>query len=102
MKYLDKNSIGFGLIIGLLLPILGYWAWKVFFELLTVLKLMDPSGFSESWRARTFALLGICMNIFPFQYYQKRRYDNTMRGLIFPTILYVIIWVVVFRHAIFQ
>ena len=95
------NSIKVGIILGLLLPFVGFWLWKGVFEFLTMAGVMDPTGFSEDWRQRTFALLAICMNIIPFQYHQKRRNDNTMRGLIFPTVLYVVVWVVVFRESIF-
>ena len=98
---LKSNSIKNGIIIGLVLPFLGFWLWKGFFELFTMAGIMDPTGFSEDWRQRTFALLAICMNIIPFQRNQKKRHDETMRGLIFPTVMYVIIWVVFFRESIF-
>lgn len=99
--FLKKDSIRIGILIGLVLPFLGYWLWRGLFELLTLAEVMNPEGFSEDWRERTFALLGICMNIFPFQYYQKKRNDNSMRGLVFPTVAYVILWVVMFRDSIF-
>ena len=99
--FLKKNAIKIGIIIGLVLPFLGFWLWKGIFELATMAGIMNPTGFSEDWRERTFALLAICMNIIPFQYYQKKRFDDTMRGLVFPTILYVILWVVLFRDSIF-
>jgi hypothetical protein len=99
--FLKRDSIKIGIIVGLVLPFLGFWLWKGIFELLTLVNVMDPSGFSEDWRERTFALLAICMNIIPFQYYQKIRNDDTMRGLVFPTFLYVVLWVVIFRDSIF-
>jgi len=97
---LKDDSIKIGIVVGLLLPFVGFWLWKGIFELLTMVNVMDPTGFSEDWRQRTFALLAICMNIFPFQYHQKRRNDDTMRGLVFPTILYVVTWVIFFRESI--
>ena len=99
--FLNKNDIKLGIILGLVLPFLGFWLWKGLFELLTIANIMDPTGFSEDWRERTFALLAICMNIIPFQYYQKKRNDDTMRGLVFPTLLYVFLWVFIFRDSIF-
>jgi len=99
--FLKKDSIKIGIIVGLVLPFLGLWLWKGIFELLTVANIMDPSGFSESWRERTFALLGICMNLIPFHYHQKKHNDETMRGMVFPTFLYVVIWVIFFRDSIF-
>ena len=99
--FYKKNDIKIGILIGLLLPFLGFWLWKGIFELLTMMKVMDPTGFSEDWRERTFALLAICLNIFPFQFHQKNRNDDTMRGLVFPTVLYVVLWVILFRESIF-
>ena len=98
---LKSNSIKIGIVVGLILPFVGFWLWKGIFELLTMANIMDPTGFSEDWRQRTFALLAICMNIIPFQYHQKKRNDDTMRGLVFPTVLYVITWVIFFRESIF-
>ena len=95
------NSIKIGIILGITLPFIGFWLWKGVFELLTMANVMDPTGFSEDWRQRTFALLAICMNIIPFQYHQKKRNDDIMRGLVFPTVLYVVAWVIIFRESIF-
>ncbi len=99
--FLKKDSIKIGIILGLVIPFLGYWFWKGFFALLTFADVMNPTGFSESWRERTIALLAICMNIIPFQYYQKIRNDESMRGLVFPTVFYVVFWVFMFRDFIF-
>lgn len=98
----NKNAVSTGIILGLLLPFLGFWLIKGFFELFTYFELFNPNGFSASWRARTIALLAICANIIPFNLYRKRRFDDSMRGLIFPTIFFVAIWVYQFRADIFQ
>ncbi len=97
----EKNQILLGIIIGICVPIIGWALFQMLFEGLTTIGVMDEvtSGSSEG-RIRTLALLGICSNIIPFEIYRKKRYDNTMRGLIFPTLIYVCIWVYVYRHLI--
>ena len=97
---LKRNTILTGIILGILLPLAGFWIIKGLFVFFTNIGWFDPNGFSESWRLRTISLLAICLNIFPFNWYRKNRFDESMRGLIFPTTLFVIIWVIRFQDAI--
>ena len=89
---LDKDSLPLGIILGLIVPFIGFAVWKMFFESFTDMGMMDSTGMSENWRDRTTALLAICMNIIPFTVYNKKRFYNTMRGLVFPTMLFCMIW----------
>ncbi len=97
----NRNHILAGIILGIITPILGYFLIDAIFKLLNELGIMDPDGFSFTWRERTTSLLAICMNLIPFQLYKLKRFDNAMRGLIFPTIIMVAYWVYHFRHAFF-
>lgn len=97
---LNKNSISTGILLGIILPIVGLFFWHSVFELLSKGGIMNPDGFSFTWRERTTSLLAICMNLIPFQLYKNRRYEQSMRGLIFPTVIFVIIWVYYFRAAL--
>lgn len=94
--FLDKNSLVLGILLGLIVPFVGYAIWLMIFEQLENAGIMSATGFSENWRERTIALLAICMNLIPFSVYNRRRYYNTMRGMVFPTILLVIIWFVLY------
>ena len=89
---LDKDSLPLGLILGLIVPFVGLAVWKMVFEQFSGMGIVDGSGFSDNWRERTTALLAICMNIVPFSLYNKKRHYNTMRGLVFPTVLLSLIW----------
>lgn len=89
---LDKNSIVLGLILGIAIPFVGYSLWLIVFEQLTNAGVMSSQGFSSSWRQRTTGLLAICCNLIPFIIYNRKRYDNTMRGIIFPTVAYAMVW----------
>ncbi len=97
---LNQNKIVTGLILGVLLPIIGYFFFGALFQLLTKAGIMNPDGFSETWRHRTVALLAIMLNLIPFQIFKARHFDQSMRGLIFPTVLLVIAWVIYFRGAL--
>ncbi len=98
---LRTNDFKVGLITGLLVPILTYGLLSLLFmllaTLLTSLELSDPNTLSQNWRERTHVLLAICGNLIPFNLHKKARHEASMRGMIFPTILFVAIWVWWFR-----
>ncbi len=96
----NRDSIPIGIILGILIPVIGYYFWSSLFELLGQAGIMNPDGFSFTWRARTTSLLAICMNLIPFQIYKNKRFDKSMRGLIFPTVLFVGYWIYHFRAAL--
>lgn len=98
----DKNHIVLGLILGFCAPVVGYALTMMFFEGLTSMGVMDEvTGSSMAQRVRTMTLIGICANIIPFEIYRKKRFENTMRGLVFPTIIYVTIWVFMYKDVLF-
>jgi len=97
---LNQNKIVTGIILGVLLPIIGYFFFGALFKLLTGAGVMNPDGFSETWRHRTVALLAIMLNLIPFQVFKAKHFDQSMRGLIFPTVFLVFAWVYYFRAAL--
>ena len=89
---LNKDSLPIGLILGIVTPFVGYAVWMMLFEQMDSMGWLDNSGFSENWRNRTIALLAICMNIIPFSIYNRKRFYNSMRGFVFPTLILAVIW----------
>jgi len=96
------NNILIGLLIGVCVPIVGYAIFMMIFEAMESAGVMDEvtSG-SAAKRGRTLALLGICSNIIPFEIFRKKRLDNTMRGLVIPTVIYIGIWIFTYKHILF-
>jgi len=91
---LEKDSVFTGIILGAIVPVVGYMAVEFIFSLLSQAGLMEyVSGGGVSRRMRTLALLGICCNLIPFNVCRRNKWDNTMRGIVFPTLLYVGGWV---------
>ncbi len=99
---LNKNHILLGLVIGICLPIVGYAIFMIVFEAMESAGIMDEvtSG-SAARRTRTLALLGICSNILPFEIFRKKRFDNTMRGLVIPTVIYIGAWIFMYKDILF-
>ena len=101
MTILQKDKFWLGLLIGLCVPIAMYGI------LLTVVDVIDQNflppdvSISRGFRERTLSVLAICSNLIPFHLYKRNYCDNTMRGLIIPTIGLVIFWIWQYgRHLI--
>jgi len=85
----EKDSIVSGLLLGVLIPFVGF---ALFLELYDqLLENTDPN-----FRKRTSALLGICLNLIPFSIFNRKRFFNSMRGIMIPTVIYAFIWLFVF------
>ncbi len=98
---LEKDSIILGVIIGIVLPFVGYAVFLMLYEQLEGAGIINTNGFSGSFRQRTTSLLAICLNLIPFIKWSKQHGYNTMRGIIFPTLLYVGIWLYYFSSFLF-
>ncbi len=95
---LQKDSIPLGLIIGLLVPFVGYAALLEIYDQLAAQQVISDLGMTNNFRERTIALLAVCFNLIPFIYYNRLRFFNTMRGLVFPTVLLAVVWLFYFRE----
>ena len=99
---MDKNSIFTGLVLGAVVPVLGFIVVEFIFSLLIQVNLMEyVDGSGTSRRMRTLALIGICSNLVPFHIARRNKWDNTMRGIVFPTLLYVGFWLYQFGSLFF-
>lgn len=97
MRRKRNDNFMIGLMIGATMPVIAYWAIGVIFEGLTDAGIMDEvtsSTFDK--RLKTLSLLAICSNIIPSQLSNNWRYTNVLRGVIFATLIYAVIWVLYF------
>lgn len=91
----EKDSIVAGLLLGVAIPFVGYAIWLEIYDQLEANDLVSGFGRGD-FRRRTSALLGICMNLIPFMFFNRKRFFNSMRGVMIPTIIYGFIWFFVF------
>lgn len=90
---MEKDSIITGLVVGALTPVLGFMALEQILQTLMSLGWLDiASGESVNSRQRTVALMALCCNLIPFHYFYKNYCDYSMRGIVFPTMIYVGAW----------
>ncbi len=86
----NKNKVWFGLLVGFLVPFVGYGILLVIYDWLDGIGAIE--ALSPEFRNRTPALFALCLNIIPFQIFKRRWMTHAMRGMIFPTLIYAIWW----------
>jgi len=96
----DKNSFSLGLLIAIALPLLAIGIFYGIFEGLEALGWVSTEGFRPMFRERTLSILAIGMNALALQFYQKRKATETMRGIVIPTTVWVVVWIFVFGRYI--
>lgn len=98
----DNNTIPIGLLLGAIIPVIGFVLFEGIFNGLELAGLIEEATVSSMGRRqRTIALLAICTNLLPFNFAKKRKLDNIMRGIIFPTLVYVGGWIYTYYDVLF-
>jgi hypothetical protein len=98
---LNQNKLYIGLILGTAIPFVGFALLLEVFDQLDKLGLLSGEGFAANFRQRTTALIAICLNLIPFQLYNRLKYTQSMRGVALPTVFYGILWFVWFGKELF-
>lgn len=93
---MNRNALWFGLVVGLVLPFVGYAVLLMIYDGLESSGLLSGEGFSENFRQRTLGIVAICLNLIPLNFFQKRRFTQSMRGLVLATFLYAVVWFIYF------
>lgn len=93
---LKHNTLTSGLIIGAVVPVIAYGLLLTLYTLLDMMGIMSDIGFAEDFRTRTLALFAICSNLITVQRYRKSYQFDTIRGILFTTMIMIIAWFFVF------
>ena len=93
----NKDHILIGITAGLILPALSYGILTLIYELLDSVGLASGLNLSSQFRQRTIALIAICTNLILVNYFNRRYLLNSMRGVVFPTLAFVVVWVIYFK-----
>ena len=92
---MNRDNAVFGFIIGLLLPLLGFFIMYLLWG--------SHQGVSEFARSLTrlpgmaakVLTLSILVNLIPFVYCNVKRIDLTMRGIVIATTLYAVLVILI-------
>jgi len=99
---MEKDSKLLGFVLGAIVPVLAYILIEQGFEFLSNYGLMASSeGDGISRRMRSIGLFAICTILVPFNWAKRNYYDETMRGMILPTLIYVGFWVYKYINVLF-
>lgn len=97
----DRNNIGYGLLLGIVLPALAFATlWGVFLAL-SNFGLMSDEGFRPYFRERTTSIVAIALNAYLLNKFYDARSVNSMRGVVISTLLLVGAWLWFFWDIIF-
>ncbi len=55
-------------------------------------------GFTMQFRPRSLALIALCINVVPMNWFKKRYYNKSMRGVVVSTFLLAVAWFVYFGN----
>jgi hypothetical protein len=97
----EKNALPLGLMLGFLLPLIGFGVFYGSYAALESMGWVSEIGFRPMFRERTCGILAIALNAFLLNFYQKRYLQNTVRGVVISITLWVILWLVLFGKYIF-
>ncbi|MCB9309980.1 MAG: hypothetical protein H6567_07985 [Lewinellaceae bacterium] len=94
---IEKNSIIFGILIGVLTPIVGFIIIETIFDLLIKQGIMaDVTASISERRFRSMTLFALCFTLIPIHIAKNNRWDLMMRGMVFPILIYGGAWVIKF------
>ena len=102
MKFLPKkNNIGLGLAFGFITPAASFLILMALFSVLDESGMFDDVvSMSKMFRERTLSIVSIAINALFMRRYDKWRCTQTMRGIVLPTFLYVVAWIIYFKDII--
>lgn len=98
---LNKNALWVGLVLGLLIPALIFTILYQLFSLLEIRGAASGTGFSQNFRERTLAIVALAGNLWLLNFYRRRRWELTMRGVVIATTLLALGWLFVYGVNLF-
>jgi amino acid permease len=91
-RYSQYDQVWIGILIGCIVPILAYGLTLYFYDLMDQFEIFQAANSNSIFRERTIALIAIIANVIPMQLLNRRDLPNAMRGIVFPTFVYIVIW----------
>ena len=93
---LNQNKVIIGLICGLVVPFIAYAIILTVYDFGDVRGWFDSSSVTETFRSRTQGLLAIASNLITINIFRRKKHDESMRGVVIGTSVYILIWIIVF------
>jgi hypothetical protein len=87
---MKRNLPVLGLIIGLILPVIGFFIASLIFSHGNVGQFLHVLKGSHNIAAKV-CTLGLLINIAPFIFYTNKRLDQTAKGIFIATVIYAVL-----------
>ncbi len=88
----EKNSVLFGLVIAILVPVVTFAFLYGLYEILEMFGWVSDAGFRPKFRERTTGIIAIGMNAILLNLYSKKRLFESVRGIVVSTVIWVGAW----------
>lgn len=95
------DSLLFGIAFGILVPFVGYAVLLMINEQIPAWGLEINGSYFKGFSLRLLQVLAICLNLIPFNVFQTRRMNTSMRGVFIPTIIYIMLWMYLHTGELF-
>lgn len=97
---LEKNKLIVGLLLGVLIPVVGYFLLTGLYALLEQAGWVSSSGFRPMFRERTMGIIAIALNAVLLNYFQKKYFFNAVRGIVIAICVFVGLWLYLFGQYV--
>ncbi len=82
------DKLWVGIVTGIVIPFVMYAVLLSISDALAGMEGFPLGGIRE----RTLTLIALLSNVIPMQVFYRRHWDDSMRGMVFPTLIYAGIW----------
>jgi len=94
------DKLWIGVLVGTIVPFVLYALLLSISDALANSEMGSANGLAYGLRTRTLALIALLSNVIPMQIFYKKHWDDAMRGMVFPTLIYSGIWFYLFGYEL--
>jgi hypothetical protein len=94
MEFLLRDKKWVGALVGLVVPFVAFALLLMLNDWLEASKFRLPGNQTFAFDEKTLYVLAVCANLLPFRFYRLRRLDDTLTGIVLPTLVYVALFFV--------
>lgn len=97
--FFKQNKLWIGSILGVLIPFVGFALLLSLNEFIFENGNLGSGSDEAIFDRNSLFLFAICLNLIPFSFYQRRRLNRSMRGVLGATLVYALIWLYLFGSS---
>lgn len=95
--YNKYDKIWIGLLVGLVVPFVGYALLLLILEQLAAIESLADNRLNFDFKSRTLSVLALALNlIISMRFFRNKRANQGMRGVLLATLVYGAIWIYFF------